>query len=334
MSGKSKSGSTAPASPPPSPSPPTGGAATNTWKSTGGTYNVLNNSPYRWTVSKKPTKEIPYILLNEYAVDESTIKTQISYYTTSVADAARNVINDATGNPTDNADLLAPYRQLFPRNPTGNIFVFPYFSDINFEINTPQWASLDTIGEGMNFAENTIGALGGQGAANLFKSVAQGAGAIAGAGLALAYPKIGIMDRPKLWSSHDFRTIQIKFSLFNTVGPDEWKENRSLCWVLVNQNLFTKRDFITGIPPVYYEVIIPGQHYSYASCVTNLTIYNRGNMRTLPDKNGAQCIVPDAYEINMTLTDMVMPSRNLFQSIQKKSSEVVVTQATQNLQPI
>jgi hypothetical protein len=98
-----------------------------------------------------------------------------------------------------------------------------------------------------------------------------------------------------------------------------------LCWVLVNQNLFYKRDFITGIPPVYYEIIIPGQHYSFAACVTNLTINNRGNMRTLKDNNGNDAIVPDVYEVVMTLTDMVMPSRNLFRAIQEQGNRVTVS---------
>ena len=132
------------------------------------------------------------------------------------------------------------------------------------------------------------------------------------------------MDRPKLWSSHEFRTIEIKFPLFNTVGPSDWIKNRDLCWQLVNQNLFAKRDFITGIPPVYYEILIPGQHYSYAASVTNLTIYNRGNMRTLLDKSGGPTIVPDVYEVNITLQDLVMPSQNLFQSIKQKQKDITI----------
>jgi hypothetical protein len=93
--------------------------------------------------------------------------------------------------------------------------------------------------------------------------------------------------------------------------------------MLVNQNLFRKRDFITGIPPVYYEILIPGQHYSLAACVTNLVIYNRGNMRRLFDGN-TSVVVPDVYEINMTLTDMTMPSRNLFQAVNTLSKDVTV----------
>lgn len=292
-------------------------AATSLQPYTGGTYDVVNQ--YRWTLSNNRTKlkEVPVVILKEYQVDESTIETQLSYYGTGVKSAFRG-----------STDPLAPYEQLFPRTPTNNIYQFPYFSDINFEINTPQWASLDTLEQAGKAVEGVGGILGGDTGAAVARGVIEGVTKVTAAGLAAAYPKVGIMDRPKLWQSHDFRTIEIKFPLFNTVGPDDWEANRTLCWLLINQNLFSKRDFITGVPPVYYEIIIPGQHYSFAACVTNLVVYNRGNMRQMNDRKGFKSVVPDAYEINMTLTDMVMPSRNLFRSIQKKQQEIVVTSAT------
>jgi hypothetical protein len=212
---------------------------------------------------------------------------------------------------------MAPYEKLFPRNPTKNSYRFPYFSEVNFEVNTPVWSSLDTLEQGAKAAESLAGVLGGRGFAEFVGGSIQAAAAGTGAALAFSYPKVGIMDRPRLWQSHDFRSINIKFPLFNIIDADDWKKNRALCWTLINSNLFYKRDFITGIPPVYYEVVIPGQHYSYASCVTNLTINNRGNMRKLKDSDGNDAIVPDAYEVNMTLTDMVMPSRNLFAQAMK-----------------
>jgi tRNA A-37 threonylcarbamoyl transferase component Bud32 len=79
---------------------------------------------------------------------------------------------------------------------------------------------------------------------------------------------------------------------------------------------------------VFYELIILGQHYSYASCVTQLTIYNRGNMRLLADTDGVPVNVPDVYEVDMTLTDMVMPSKNLFQTIKNQN---VVSELARNI---
>jgi hypothetical protein len=218
---------------------------------------------------------------------------------------------------------LSPYEGLYQGIPNGNWYRFPYFSEVNFQIETPVWPTLDSVEQGKRAVSSTAGLLFGKAAGQGVSSMLDMVGNAYTAGLATAYPKVGIMDRPRLWERHEFRTIEIKFPLFNTLGPDDWKANRGLCWMLVNQNLFRKRDFITGIPPVYYEILIPGQHYSLAACVTNLVIYNRGNMRRLFDGN-TSVVVPDVYEINMTLTDMTMPSRNLFQAVNTLSKDVTV----------
>lgn len=268
-----------------------------------GEMNVIDS--YRWTLSENFNKdEVPRVILIEYEVDESTIQTQLEFYLSQ----AKNVI-------TDSSNPLAVYENLYPRKSTGNYYVFPYFSEVNFEVTTPVWGTLDTLPQMAKGVEGIAGFLGGEKAAEAVGAVISGASKMGGLAMGALYPQVGIMDRPRLWQSHDFRTIEIKFPLFNTYHEDDWKKNRGLCWTLINSNLFQKSSFITGVPPVYYEVKIPGQHYSYASCVTNLKIYNRGNMRML-NEGGSKAIVPDAFEVVMTLTDMVMPSRNLFQNNQ------------------
>ena len=268
--------------------------------------NVTKDFPWTLNESRSIRNSAPIVILKEYQVNESSIKRQLLYYTA----GAEAATSGATG------DILSPYKELFPKDkPTGFVYEFPYFSDINFQLTTPQWASLDTLEQLMKAPESLAGLAGGPKAA---AAVGQGMDILGGAmsvGLQMGYPRVGIMDRPKLWQSHDFRTTSIRFPLFNTKDSDAWKLNRELCFLLINQNLFNKRDFITGIPPVFYQVEVPGQHYSYASCVTNITVYNRGNMRLLYDDSNKLCNVPDAYEIEITLTDMVMPSKNLFQSI-------------------
>lgn len=267
-----------------------------------GTFDVIKN--FKWTLSRNyDTEEVPYVQLREFFIDESTITQQINFYTNAIINAAKS----------DKGGQLGPYEELYPKNkPSGNVYKLPYFSEVNFEVNTPVWQSLDTLEQGAKAAESIAGILGGRAAAEFVSGATNAIGAATGAVLAANYPKVGIMDRPRLWQNHDFRSITVKFPLFNTYDPTDWAKNRAFCWTLINSNLYYKRDFITGIPPVFYEVWIPGQHYSYASCVTNLTVNNRGNMRKFIDKKNREMIVPDAYDISITLTDMVMPSRNLF----------------------
>ena len=281
-----------------------------------GKYTYVNVvRGYPWTLSENARSNAPAVILREFQVNETTIRRQAEFYIT----GAQNFFNASN-------DILSPYENLYPKDrPTGFVYELPYFSEVNFEVNTPMWTSLDVLEQFSKAVTSGMGVLGGPAAAATTEAVMKGVGGGAMAALALSYPKVGITDRPRLWDSHEPRSINIKFPLFNTVGPSDWKKNRELCELLVNQNLYNKRDLITSIPPVFYELLVVGQHYSYASCVTQLTIYNRGNMRLLRDNDGIPVNVPDVYEVDMTLTDMVMPSKNLFQSIKNKKvvSELV-----------
>jgi hypothetical protein len=282
--------------------------------SNNGYINVTKDFP--WTLSQSVRESAPIVFLKEFEINENQIKRQSLFY------------GAGTVNAFGTRDILDVYSQLYPKDrETGFTYSFPYFSDINFEVNTPMWDSLDTLEAAKNTITGIAGALGGKDVQQLIGKGIDVVGAGAMAGLAAMYPKVGITDRPRLWNSHEPRSIAVKFPLFNTYGPDDWFKNRELCELLVNQNLYNKRDFITSVPPVFYELTIPGQHFSIASCVTNLTIYNRGNMRIL-DRNGKKYNVPDVYEINITFTDMVMPSKNMFQSINesKVTTELVGTQ--------
>jgi hypothetical protein len=281
-----------------------------------GKYTYVNVArEYPWTLSENARSNAPTVILREFQVNETTIRRQAQFYIT----GAQNFFN-ASNN------ILSPYENLYPKDrPTGFVYEMPYFSEVNFEVNTPMWTSLDTLEQLSKAVVGGVGLLAGQTAAGIAETAVGVVGGATMAGLALGYPKVGITDRPRLWDSHEPRSINIKFPLFNTVGADDWKTNRELCELLVNQNLYNKRDLITSIPPVFYEVLVVGQHYSYASCVTQLTIYNRGNMRLLRDDNNQPVNVPDVYEVDMTVTDMVMPSKNQFQSIKDKNvvSELV-----------
>lgn len=281
-----------------------------------GIVDVVKN--YNWTLTPSTSrKEIPYIYLKEFEVNSTTISNQIEFYTKGIQEGVSG------------SGPLGPYEGIFPKdNPTDFKYKLPFYTDVNLEVTSPEWTSVDTL----ESAKGAVVGLGNMIDPALGRLVEGGidlATNAAGAYLALNYPKVGIMDRPKLWQSHNFRVYTIKFPLFNTYNPDinkpEWYKNRQFCELIINQNLYNKLSFITGIPPVFYEVTIPGQHYCPASCVTNISITNRGNVRLL-DMAGVKFNVPDVYDISITLTDMVVPSKNLFQAIWTESSKVEVTQ--------
>ena len=285
--------------------------------SQGGMIDVVSNFP--WTLSPTWTKkEAPYAILKEFEVNEGRVLASSLRFARDVGRSVAGQLGSLVGG--GQFDSLEAYHWLFPKDkPTGFRYQLPFFSDVNFSVRSDPWADADNlkqIGEGVKNAANA--AFDGFG-----DWLDRKAGQItdygkAGLGILGGYPITSPTDKPKMWQSHSPRTFEIKFPLFNTVGPDDWKLNRDLCVLLVNQNLYNKRDYVTSLPPVFYEVLIPGQHYSYAACVTDITIYNRGNMRVMAVEGGngkAPAVVPDAYEVSISLTDLTLPSKNLFQQI-------------------
>lgn len=137
------------------------------------------------------------------------------------------------------------------------------------------------------------------------------------------------IDKPHIWSTTAPRSFNITFPLYNTLTqPDSNKwysniiQNWELCHLLCYQNLYNKRNLFTGEPPVFYEIDIPGVHYSKAGYVSNLQILNIGNIRkfVLPlDGGNKEVNVPDAYLINMTVTDFFIPSKNFMSSLCSKN---------------
>lgn len=309
----------------------TQGGLASIYKPIGGSKYIDVVKDYPWTLSENVKTTAPTVILKEYQLNETSIRRQFLFYSTALGNFNSSLGNTPPLPSESTSTILQPYEELYPKNDTtttGFVYYLPYFSDINFEVKSPEWATLDGLEQAQKAAVGTAGFAAGQKFAGVVEQLANLASGAVMAGASLLYPKVGIMDRPRIWQSHEFRTIDIKFPLFNTLAPDDWKKNRLLCELLVNQNLYNKRDFITSIPPVFYEVLVLGQHYSYAACVTNITIYNRGNMRQIneaipsTDLNNTRgelintFNIPDVYEINITLTDMVMPSKNQFQSIQ------------------
>jgi hypothetical protein len=307
----------------------------------GGFIDVVNH--FTWSLSPRPTKsEAPVIILKEFEVNEGKILSSALRFLRdvgrSVTGQVGGIVNTLTFGLAESLgvggqfDSLEAYHWLFPKDkPTGFVYQLPFFSEINFNVRSDPWKDIDNlknIGSGIADTANAITPGAGD-------WMSKWAGRVTdwgktGLDVLGGYPITSPTDKPKMWGSHTPRTFEVKFPLFNTFNPDDWKINRDLCVLLVNQNLYNKRDYVTSLPPVFYEVLVPGQHYSYAACVTDITVYNRGNMRTMKTKGtdgDMSAVVPDAYEVNISLTDLTLPSKNLFQQINKSKvyTEIVKT---------
>jgi len=272
-------------------------------KSGTGYIDVIND--YAWTstrLSYEARQEVPDIVLTEWRILRSSLESSALYYAEGTGQQITPTGN-STGseNPMASDSYVAGYKGLLDFANSSNFsYRLPFFSDINTDINN-SWTSLDILEKAKNAADFIVPGLGG---------IAETATAAIRLGYEAKYPRVGIMDRPKLWESSTPRSITIKFPLFNTLEEDDIQKNWELCYLLTYQNLFNKRDFITAIPPVFYTVYAPGQYFSIGAYVSDLKIYNRGHIHRIPFGNKVRNI-PDAFEIEMTLTDMIMPSQNM-----------------------
>lgn len=272
-----------------------------------GRVDVVNE--YTWTLSKKDyeaRKETPYIILTEFRLLTSSLINSAKYFVTG---AQQQVSNSPAGDKK-----MSGYKGLFDFNyPTGFWYVFPYFNEVANEVQS-SWTTLDAVEKGMDALGVVPGAREG---AQMFLNAARTA-------YEANFPRVGVMDRPKIWEQSTPRSINIKFPLFNTKDFADIKKNWELCYLLLYQNMFNKRDFVTAIPPVFYTIDVPGQYFTIAAYVSDLKIYNRGNMRRISIDGEPPRNIPDVFEIDMTLTDMVMPSQNMLDRIMNNKPPVRV----------
>jgi hypothetical protein len=276
--------------------------------------DVVND--YTWTLTPKGTdnkgrKETPYIDLTEFRLLTSSLLNSAKYYITGT--------NQQVSRQTSTATTRG-YKGLFDfNNPTGFSYRIPYFSEIGNEVQN-SWTTLDAVEKGLE-------------AAGVVPGLREGAETIINAtrtAYEANFPRVGVMDRPKIWEQSTPRSINLKFPLFNTKQYSDIKKNWELCYLLLYQNSFNKRDFVTAIPPVFYTVYIPGQFFTIAAYVSDLKIYNRGNIRHMTIGNGKAVNIPDVFEIDITLTDMIMQSQNMLSYIVKNEQPVTVQNINDN----
>lgn len=322
---------------------PDSGSSPLTFDGTAKTFNIAKN--YRWTASDvSKNDEIPHIVLYEHRNLESNIMRMVKFYTgvnlegadlasleggakaitqlgESLLDTGQNIL---IGTEQKAKPILDPYEEIFPDSPTSLKYIFPYFTKEYMKLQSAEWTMVDkiskTAGEAAggaqklagSFSQKLGGAIGGLQTAMSFAT------SIGETAMKLQYPLVGANDRPRVFTSHNERSVTIEFPLYNTLHESDWKKNRAFLQVLMSQNLFIKRDFMTGLPPVFYRVLVPGQYFSFASSVTNIDVQNLGNIRMLSEDGntgpGKGIIVPDAWQVAITLNELTMPSLNQFQA--------------------
>lgn len=255
----------------------------------------------RWKNSGS-VEEVPRILLTEYTLDYSRWSSNINALRASIDNLDQN-------------NNLDPYLKLYSGTATGFSYVLPYLLKPGDSIRgtiSNEWQDIDTAGA---FGKM----LGGK----IQSAITKAGEAIAGAGSQFS---TGFGTEPvKGFRSTADNKITISFPLYNTHSIEEANNHFSFVSLLAFQNLKTRTSFVSYLPPKIYTVdgVAAGSVYMAAAYVSELRIDSIGTTRCISDfadvgsfgaaygRGGDQVIIPEAYKVTITLTDILTQSSNV-----------------------
>ena len=214
-----------------------------------------------------------------------------------------------------NSEIFSPYRFLYITNDsTKKKYVFPLLNgNSSFGSIKNSWGNaaglpellqqgLNYLNEGalmvtgaFNFAQNLMGFLSGDGS---------DVGNVNETAKTFTYPTSG-------------ESINIDFVLYNTTKKDAWKRNYQFLYLFTLRNLPFRIDTSSFLPPLLYDIIVPGVKRLPICSVDSIKIVPKGMTRTLSCENfitGSGKIyvnVPEAWEVGITFTSLIASSANM-----------------------
>lgn len=221
---------------------------------------------------------------------------------------------------TFDSDVLKPYEGLYATEYTGFNYYFPYLEDAYREVN-------NNFGTGDD--NNILGPLA---------SLAADAAALTNV-LNIAKPGTYI-EKSKQFSMGDTgRSLDITIPLLNTGSFEDVRRNWQLIFGLVYQNRPGRVSKSIIDQPVIYEVHLPGVAYMPYAYISNLSVKFLGNRRdmefdvpimgegadggTASNIGNIKTVIPDAYELSLSITGLNEETRNFIYASVKKDKLTV-----------
>jgi hypothetical protein len=300
----------------------------NNGANTGQSYLVDVVNKFPWTTLPVGTRvNVPFIQLTEYRLTSSTIIQSLLQQARSTVDAINNTpgnfisgirnalningtgqlpdstLNSYLGSTVGNAvgTWLDPYQHLYPVTPTGWLYSFPYFENLNQSV-TNQWSEKGS--SDVNGAIDQVMKTGVGEAVNAIERLA-------------STTKLANITQPgsytetiKNFTPSQGSVYNVKFTLFNTLNFSDIQRNWEFIFLLTYQNLPNRRSVSLLDPPVIYSATIQGVHQSLYAYISKLTVDNIGAKRYVDLPIGRK-LIPEAYNITIELTDLLTNTQNL-----------------------
>lgn len=302
--------------------------------------NIKRNTPFCYAVERRSAVNagianvINLILTGAEAA--STVASAIQKLVDKGGDIAAKFdgfIKDLTNGAADMSALirknnlgdsfLFPYKFLYITEETGKKFVFPMLAQSSsFGNVTNTWGGKDSSGgltgggqewaKELNEAMNTIS--NGITSANYLATLTSNISSF----LSNTADDVGIIR--EMAKTYDYPQkgddITVNFTLYNTTRLNAWKENYKFLFLFILRNLPLRVNVSSFVPPVLYDIIIPGVKHLPVCHVASINANAEGTLRTLSIENfmgGGNMLVnvPEAWTVSIKFTSLISSSANL-----------------------
>lgn len=304
----------------------------------GNIINILTK--FDWCVNYKNIihNRLPAVYINEFRQNLSTFASSLKWGVLSLLPGSSTVegrkagenivekVNESNRSNTEtdlgnsfntninNRPSLAPYKDMYSYTPTGMKYVFPYFETPAFSLSNSygdeeQYGS-SILGNPVREFFNNSGEWAVGGLAKFLGDMGSLTGFIGADSLSMKDKNIFI-ERPQFFQyDTSAETITVKFTLYNTITKDAWKQNYNFIKMFMFKNSPYKLSVFKYKTPVLYELTIPGVKYYPICYISSFSASNLGTSRIIENTT----LVPEAWSIEMTFTSLLNRSGNLIQA--------------------
>lgn len=250
-----------------------------------------------------------------------------------VSNVDKNILQKARIAGGENGlGILSPYNYLYATEMTGFRYVFPLITDQDFYALTNMWGTsnekhnsiftqnylTNLLHVGADLMANTVGS----DIPNIMNVLSKNS---SGANRSSVFE----MARYFNFDTDNTDEIKLNFVLYNTVVKngkiDQWKRNLYFISLFNMRNLPFKLDYTTYLPPLLYDVIIPGVKRLPFTYVSEFTAAPLGLIRNMKIDNFLAKIcgakggtnenvsvpIPEAWSVSVTFKSMLGRSANL-----------------------
>lgn len=282
-----------------------------------------------WTLSNKNSrKDAPRMRLVEYQQSTGQLIAACIYFSKVLKDFNfESFTNNTIANKSDPIEV---YKLKYFGEKTGFEYSIPYFNPKNLSRTNSFGGDENPFASFIEFAGQTKSSVlaGGGTSTGLTKTLAAAGTLFPLLGAAKNVINSAIQGQinfefPKGWENTSPETYSTTFDLINTTNTDDVINNWKFCHLLSYQNSPSRRNFAIMDPPVIYSMSIPGIVDLPVCYMNDLQITNLGNTRIV-QLEGVARIVPEAYRITISLTSLLLPSRNIMAATRDgKTVEVI-----------